>query len=265
MARTQRGLYVCKMDIELDFRLLISCLYIYIYFCLYIRDFSLYKRRFHQFNAIEYVGSILRGLQIQKEPTLGIYDQTFNIKWCENLKARYVLSSQSLFVKDVQKKLEWNWTVEKVLQQISLHSTTTKYCQEIRELKRTKIRRDPLHRRDYVSVLWCTTFNNHRWEKLSFHSQVPPLGPVLQRYPHIQSFIGKNNQGQTLQDAANPGETVSNTHNLKTHVTLFVSVCPVTEHPPTASDGSVWYSYSNSWSFSGKNCLIVFIISSKTT
>lgn len=128
---------------------------------------------------------------MQKEPTLGLYDQTFNIKWCENLKARYVLSSQSLFVKDVQKKLEWNWTVKKVIQQISLHSTTTKYCQEIHELKCTKIRRDPLHCQDYVSVLCCITFNNHRWEKLSFHSQVPPLGPVLQRYPHIQSFIGK--------------------------------------------------------------------------
>lgn len=81
----------------------------------------------------------------------------------------------------------------------------------------------------------------------------------------FRALLEKSNQGQTLHDAANPGETASNTHILKTHVTLFVSVCPVTEQPPTASDGSVRYSYSNSWSFSGKNCSIVFIISSKST
>ncbi len=59
-------------------------MFIYIYNTFYIRDFSRYKIRFHQFIAIEYVRSILRGLQIQEEPTLGIYDRTFNIKWCEN-------------------------------------------------------------------------------------------------------------------------------------------------------------------------------------
>lgn len=64
-------------------RLLISCLYL---LCLYIRDFSLYKRRFHQLIAIECVRSVLRGLQIQEEPTLGSYDRTFNIKWWENLR-----------------------------------------------------------------------------------------------------------------------------------------------------------------------------------
>ncbi len=140
------------------------------------------------------------------------------------LKAMYVLSSQYLFVKDVQK----NWNGIELLKTCYSRSLF-KYYRELRQLKCTKIRRDPLHWQDYVSV------------------QQPPLRQAFCSFSSSTSWSSSSEISTDSQlywkkqSETDSAECCKSRRNCITYTHSEDSCDPI----------SVWYSYSNSWSFTG--------------